>query len=954
MRCLLAFVLIMQIASLPVYAAGEATRTVPLEASIDQLLTNLEKEENSRGINAGIAVYNLTKDEYLYTHNHKRAFVPASNLKLFTAAAALEKLGPDFQYKTEVYTDGKVNKSGILDGNLIVKGYGDPSLSVEDLTAMVQKIKEQGITHINGNLLLDESYFDDVRLGYGWMWDDELYSYSAQLSALAVNENAVTVEVAPGSAVGRAPAVTVVPANSYVQIQNEAITVDGNASDIVFDRPRGQNTIIISGTIGKQAVSVKEDLGLEDPALFVGDVFKHLLEENSITLGKNSRIGKMALQTGSPLLTHYSKPLRELIVHLNKESDNFYAEMLLKTMGALWADAGSSQAGARVVSEFLLETGASGFKQVDGSGLSRFDLITPDDMIKLLRYVEQQEYRDIFIASLPIAGVDGTLQSRMKGTPAENNLMAKTGSMSGVSSLSGTVTAGNGDQLLFSILLNGVYKSRYANEFEDNLGVLLAQYPNLPDPGGQEAEDRDYKLSRLIDPILQDARLDGVTTGIVVKSLERGANEAVLYQRDADKLLTPASNLKLLTSATALQRLGEEYRYKTEVFLSAPVNNGGILKGDVIVKGYGDPTLHTEDSLQVQDGVSVEQIVKLLQAEGIKQIHGDIVVDDSFFDSNRLGLGWAWDDESYYYNAQISALAINRGTVRLDYKPASAPGRPVTVELLPKTDYVQVINEAVTVDKGVENTFAIERERAKNIIYVKGNLPIDASPDYERITVEEPALYAGTVLKEKLTEAGIRLQKNSEVRAGTVPENSVKIGELESEPLAEIVQYLLKVSDNFYAEMLTKTLGAELNEEGSAEAGIEVILDDMAQLGVNTTFDMVDGSGLTRYNQITPNQIVALLEAFTQEAEFESFYDALPIAGVDGSLKNRMKDTPAEGNARAKTGSLTGVNSLSGYVTTKDGEKLCFSIVMNGNIGSAGDLTDIQDQIVAALAAYEE
>ncbi|WP_261798184.1 D-alanyl-D-alanine carboxypeptidase/D-alanyl-D-alanine endopeptidase [Brevibacillus massiliensis] len=954
MRCLLAFVLIMQIASLPVYAEGEATRTEPLEASIDQLLTNLEKEENSRGINAGIAVYNLTKDEYLYTHNHKRAFVPASNLKLFTAAAALEKLGPDFQYKTEVYTDGKVNKSGILDGNLIVKGYGDPSLSVEDLTAMVQKIKEQGITHINGNLLLDESYFDDVRLGYGWMWDDELYSYSAQLSALAVNENAVTVEVAPGSAVGRAPAVTVVPANSYVQIQNEAITVDGNASDIVFDRPRGQNTIIISGTIGKQAVSVKEDLGLEDPALFVGDVFKHLLEENSITLGKNSRIGKMALQTGSPLLTHYSKPLRELIVHLNKESDNFYAEMLLKTMGALWADAGSSQAGARVVSEFLLETGASGFKQVDGSGLSRFDLITPDDMIKLLRYVEQQEYREIFIASLPIAGVAGTLQSRMKGTPAENNLMAKTGSMSGVSSLSGTVTAGNGDQLLFSILLNGVYKSRYANEFEDNLGVLLAQYPNLPDPGGQEAEDRDYKLSRLIDPILQDARLDGVTTGIVVKSLERGANEAVLYQMDADKLLTPASNLKLLASATALQRLGEEYRYKTEVFLSAPVNNGGILKGDVIVKGFGDPTLHTEDSLQVQDGVSVEQIVKLLQAEGIKQIHGDIVVDDSYFDSNRLGLGWAWDDESYYYNAQISALAINRGTVRLDYKPASVPGRPVTVELLPKTDYVQVINEAVTVDKGVENTFAIERERAKNIIHVKGKLPIDASPDYERITVEEPALYAGTVLKEKLTEAGIRLQKNSEVRAGTVPENSVKIGELESEPLAKIVQYLLKISDNFYAEMLTKTLGAELNAEGSTEAGIEVILDDMAQLGVNTTFDMVDGSGLTRYNQISPNQIVALLEAFTKAAEFEGFYDALPIAGVDGSLKNRMKDTPAAGNARAKTGSLTGVNSLSGYVTTKDGEKLCFSIVMNGNIGSADNLTAIQDQIVAALAAYEE
>ncbi|MBO8163874.1 MAG: D-alanyl-D-alanine carboxypeptidase/D-alanyl-D-alanine-endopeptidase [Brevibacillus sp.] len=951
--CLLLF----QAAALPQTArAAEQAAEQQLAANMEKLLADLEENPESQGMMTGIAVYNLTTGQYLYTHNEDKAFIPASNLKLLVTLAALDRLGPDYRFKTEVYADGNLTPGGVLEGDLVVKGYGDPSFSPEDLSELVQKLRDVGIKRITGSIRVDESYFDEIRLGPSWMWDDEVYAYSAQLSALTLNKNAVTLTIRPDRQVGEPPAIEVDPVNDYVTIQNDVKIVEGTDSDLSFERPRAQNTITVKGTIGKEAEPVEEPLAVHDPALFVGSALKHQLAAAGIGILPHAAVQKTEIKTGTPLVTHYSQPLTELIKELNKESDNFYAEALLKTLGAVQKQTGSFAAGSEAVMEVLREAGiTAAYQQVDGSGLSRLNLITPAHMIKLLAYVQEKTYREAFEASLPIAGVDGTLENRFVGTPAENNLAAKTGSMSGVNCLSGYVTAGNGDKLAFSIMANGIYKSTYARTLQEQVGVLLASYPDLPDPeGDRQVERQQFVLSDQLDPLIDEWEQSGAAVGVIVKSLDRSDDQALLYAHNADKLFTPASNAKLLTSITALRQLGGEYRFKTELYTAGPITPGGVLTGDLILKGYGDPTLHTEDSLKVQEGVSIEEIVQTIRDAGIKVIQGSIVVDDRYFDDQRLGLGWAWDDESYSYNAQISALSLNRGTVRLDYRPGEQAGEKIIVSLTPQTKYVQVINEAKTAAAGEKNTLKIERERGQNVIRLSGNLPLDAAADYEPITVEEPALYTGTVLSEKLREAGVKLT-NDQVKAGEVPPGSTKLAEFSSLPLKDIVNYLNKNSDNLYAEMIAKTLGAEKKEEGSASAGIGLIYETAAALGVSETFDLFDASGLTRYNLVAPRQLLAALEGMAKQADqeaFRFFYDSLPIAGVDGTLEKRMKGTPAENNVRAKTGTLTGVSSLSGYVTTRDGERLVFSIMTNGHMGDTDKLKELEDRLAVALAQY--
>jgi D-alanyl-D-alanine carboxypeptidase/D-alanyl-D-alanine-endopeptidase (penicillin-binding protein 4) len=956
-KCLLMLLLVLQAAVSPAYAQTTATPAVPaLSANIEKLLYDLQSDENSVGLHAGIVVYNLDKQEVVYRHNERKTYVPASNMKLFTTVAALDKLGPDYQYKTEVYVNGNILPGGLLNGDLILKGFGDPSLTVDDLKSMAAALKEKGVRQIAGYLLVDESYFDTVRLGSGWMWDDEPFGYSAQLSALALHKNNITVTITPDKNVGDAPSLTMEPATSSIQLVNNIKIVEGADDDITVERPRGKNVVTLSGTIGKQAAPYTEDVTMEDPAMFVAEVWKQILSESGIKLKPTAELKKTQLKLGVPLHTHLSEPLREILTYMNKESDNFYAEMILKTLGATQRGEGSSAAGSEVVAEVLKQAGIeAGYRQVDGSGLSRLNWITPEQMVKLLAFVQEKAYKDVFEQTLPIAGVDGTLKNRMKGTPAEKTVIAKTGSMGGVNNLCGYVTAKNGEKFAFSILINGIYKSKYARDLQDRIAILLAGYPELPFPDGyQPPKPKRYKLSEVIDPILDQAKVSGVTAGVIVKELDGKGEEAILYERDADRLLTPASNLKLLTSAAAITQLGEDYRFQTELYGSTTVPKNGILNGDLYVKGYGDPTLHTEDPLKVQEGIAVEEIVTWLKEQGVRRINGNLVLDDSYFDQQRLGLGWAWDDESYYYNPLIGALALNRGTVMVEYRPGSKEGDPVQLTLWPKTKYVTLINEAKTVAPEAENTFAIERDRASNTIRVKGNLPLGSQEDYERVPVEEPALYFGTVLREKMAEQGITFNGNSKIALGNVPAGAVKWMSFQSETLKEIVGYLNKKSDNFYAEMIAKALGAVKSGEGSTAAGVSVVLEMIKSMGGATNFDMVDGSGLTRYNLISARHILTVLEGMTERQQFDAYYESLPIAGVDGTLKDRMKGTAAENNVHAKTGTLTGVSSLSGYVTTKSGKRLAFSIVLNGFTEEAKDLTDIQDQIAVALAGYAE
>lgn len=952
---LLMLILVLHATAVPAFAQSETAGSDTLTASIEKYLSDLKNDENSVGLYTGISVYDLTEKKYLYQHNATKNYIPASNMKLFTTIAGLDKLGPAYQWKTEVYVTGKLSAGGVLQGDLIVKGYGDPSLTTEDLQNIALAVKAKGIHQVNGNLLLDESYFDDTRLGVGWMWDDEPYGYSAQISALSVHKNFATVTITPGKTVTAAPTLAMEPVTTYVKLVNQVKTVEGSESEITVERPRGKNEIILSGTIGTKAEPYKEDVTMEDPALFAGEVWKQQLVAQGIHIQPKAKIQKTVVTSGVPIHTHLSKPLEEIIIELNKESDNYYAEALFKTLGATEKGEGSFGAGSKAVSDVLKRAGIeTGYRQVDGSGLSRFNLITAEQLVKLLVFLQDQDYREALEKSLPIAGIDGSLKNRLKGTAAENNVTAKTGSMGGVNSLSGYVTAKNGNKLAFSILVNGIYKSKYARDLQDHVAVLLASYPNLPAPEGYVVKPPNhYKLSDYINPVLDQSEAAGVTAGVLVRSLDDSGDEAIWYEREADSLLTPASNLKLLTTAAALSQLGPDYVYQTELYGDTSIPANGVLKGNLYVKGYGDPTLHTEDALKVQEGVSIEEIASWIKEKGIKHINGDLVLDESYFDQQRLGLGWAWDDESYYYNPTLGALALNRGTVMLEYQPGSNVGDSVQINLFPKTSYVQVINESKTVDAGQENTFAILRDRGTNTIRVTGNLPVDHEGDYERVPVEEPAMYVGTVLKDALLKEGITFTGKSTITVRTIPHTAVKWTEFSSMPLKEIVSYLNKKSDNFYAEMLLKTLGAVKKGEGSASAGAEAVQESLASMGGSTHFDMVDGSGLTRYNLISARHLASVLEGMTKQTVFTPFAESLPIAGVDGTLKNRLKETAAENNLHAKTGSMTGVNSLSGYVTTKGGEKLVFSIVLNGYAEDSEVFTKIQDQIAVILASLE-
>ena len=458
-------------------------------------------------------------------------------------------------------------------------------------------------------------------------------------------------------------------------------------------------------------------------------------------------------------------------------------------------------------------------------------------------------------------------------------------------------------------------------------------------------------LQDQLDGIISRVEQTGASIGVLIKSLDRPADQAILYSHDADKLFTPASNTKILTVLTALLRLGGEFRYQTEVACTGDLRENGVLKGDLYIKGYGDPTLHTGEPFQVHAGVSLSDIVASIRQKNIREINGNIVVDASYFDDQRLGDGWAWDYESEYYSAQTSALSVNRGVVQVHYRPGVAPGDRVEVSLTPKTSYVQLRVDAKTVPAGEPNTLQIGRQRGTNEICVSGNLPV-AEEGSHFVTVDDPALLVGTLLKELLEEAGVVLSAACQVQQGIVPDQSDQIALCESAPLKEIVKHLNKTSDNHYAEMLLKTMGAILKGEGSAQAGIQVVRETLQELGVDSRYELRDGSGLSPYNLVSPRQVLTVLEAMMDTSEYENLLHSFPIIGVDGTLESRLKDHPLCGQVKAKTGSLVSVSSLSGYATLPSGERVVFSILGNRYPGDTDYLKEQEDRILQALAAF--
>jgi serine-type D-Ala-D-Ala carboxypeptidase/endopeptidase (penicillin-binding protein 4) len=425
--------------------------------------------------------------------------------------------------------------------------------------------------------------------------------------------------------------------------------------------------------------------------------------------------------------------------------------------------------------------------------------------------------------------------------------------------------------------------------------------------------------------------------GVLVRSLTRGDT---LYQRDAERVFVPASNQKLLTSATALERLGPDYRFVTRVLATGEMSADGTLHGDLVLQGGGDPILSTAD---------LADLARQVAGSGIRRVQGALRADESRFDANPRGRGWSAGDEFDYSN-QISALSLNRNRVTVRVAPEARPGRPAAVTLEPATTYLRITSRCITGPAGATGSVSISRARDRNEVTIRGVVPAGHAPVVDTVTVEQPALYTASVFRDALEDAGMvftgpTLWLRAPFGARSVVEHS-------SPPLAEILPLLNKPSDNFIAEMLLQAIGAERRGYGTTAAGAAEVRAFLSETVMDATPVVVsDGSGLSRMDLVSPTTICGLLEFMSRHRDAEVFRRSLPIAGVDGTLGRRMRNTSAANNAHAKTGTLTHVTALSGYVTAANGETLVFSVMTN-NYPGAPTPKAMEDEVCQALSEF--
>ncbi len=499
----------------------------------------------------------------------------------------------------------------------------------------------------------------------------------------------------------------------------------------------------------------------------------------------------------------------------------------------------------------------------------------------------------------------------------------------------------------------------------------------MPSKGRSNASDRQQATTPQPDTIdslrgriaahIAQARFAPSAWGIKIVSLDTGRT---LFEHNPEKYFNPASNAKLYTAALVLDRLGVDYRIKTSLYSTARPDASGTLRADLIVYGRGDPTMAAR--LNGGDYMKgIEPLIARLVNAGVRRVEGDLVGDESYFAGPPFGSGWEWDDLQAYYGAEVSALTIDDNALDLFVKPAERSGIPCRITTGPSTSFVTVINRTQTSPKGTESRVVVYRPVGENLIYVSGQLPIDSAGSYSSVAVHNPAGLFVSLLRDALAQRGIAITGRTRVIDWKYREVTplhlaklIDLGSVDSMPLGDIVRETLKPSQNLYAQLLLLQVGANaeqgpgvggLKENTAAngdrstqtggatsqpatddsystteETSIEVMNDFLARVGVRKGDVLLEeGSGLSRRDIITPQATVALLSYMSRSRWADVYRNALPVAGVDGTLQNRMKGTPAAGNVHAKTGTLRYVSTLSGYLTTAAGERLAFWIMLN-------------------------
>lgn len=463
-------------------AVQEATT---LEGKINEVL----QDQRLDGTVTGVTVRHGDTAEILFSQFGDKRLRPASNMKMLTTAAALDVLGPDYRFETEVLTDGTL-QGKVLQGNLYLKGKGDPTLMKEDLDQFAKDLKDQGIKKIKGNIIGDDVWYDDVRLSQDLNWSDEPFYTGAQVSALTLSPNedydagTVIVEVNPGDKKGDEAKVTLTPETDYVTIINKTETVAADkAKDISIERQHGSNEIVIEGEIPLEGTRSRSWVSVWEPTGYAVNVFKKSLEENGITFAGqvNEEVGTVP-KNARLLTSKDSIRLEELLIPFMKLSNNGHGETLVKEMGKVVHDEGSWDKGLEVMEDTVETFGITKntIQLRDGSGMSHKNMIPTDELSQMLFTIQDEHWYPIFEKSLPVAGVNerlvgGTLRYRLTDPATKGNVIAKTGSLSGVSTLSGYVTSADGEKLIFSIMINS-YLEGPVTQIEDAIVTILAEH----------------------------------------------------------------------------------------------------------------------------------------------------------------------------------------------------------------------------------------------------------------------------------------------------------------------------------------------------------------------------------------------------------------------------------------------------------------------------------------------
>jgi D-alanyl-D-alanine carboxypeptidase/D-alanyl-D-alanine-endopeptidase (penicillin-binding protein 4) len=437
------------------------------------------------------------------------------------------------------------------------------------------------------------------------------------------------------------------------------------------------------------------------------------------------------------------------------------------------------------------------------------------------------------------------------------------------------------------------------------------------------------------------------------------ATGETLYERNAQSYFVPASNMKLLTTALALDKLGADFRFRTTLEANGIFSTGGLLTGDLILVGRGDPNLSNRkfpfDQTEEFDGPpekALAELADMLVKRGVKEISGDIVGDDSYFPRERYPDGWEIDDMVWEYGAAVSAIVVNDNTVTLLLTPGEKPGDRATLLLDPPIAEFRVNNQVVTAAPGEKVDLRLTREPGSQTVLLTGTFPAKAAPRKLVLAIQEPAQFAATLLARALEERGVKIR--GKVRAIHEPDPAeatrTVLAEHLSIPLADSVKLVNKISQNLHTEVLLRTAARQDGLWANPDDLAKYPAEFYAKVGIAPD-DVVqsDGSGLSRHDLVTPRAFVILLQYAQKQPWFPAFFASLPVAGADGTLNERLKNEKLAGRIHAKTGSVTHVRSLSGYADTPGGRRLIFSFLSNNQAGKSHEVHEALDGLCLAM-----